>query len=219
MPSVFVSTAFDDAKFKCQRCGSCCHHKRPQEFGPLIPLERLKEFWEKSNLIYLTEKDIENISRRTGLEPGDFVDTLYEYDGRCVRVEDEGSKVILDLPVMRSKQDTTCVFYEEGCTIYSVRPDACRLFPFRVEERSTPEGDIVLHIGYNPHCPGIGKGKSAAKRDLEKLVVDQFKQRSESVASEVRRLAAEGMIRKDAQIYRTHPRFISGISEQKPEVK
>lgn len=219
MPSVFVFTAFDNAKFKCQRCGSCCHHKRPQEFGTLVPLERLNEFWEKSNLIYLTEKDIESISQKTGLSPKDFVDTLYEYDGQCVRLEDKGSKIILDLPIMRSKEDTTCVFYKEGCTIYSIRPQACRLFPFRVNEKSTPEGDIRLSIDYNPHCPGIGKGKSAAKRDLEKLVVDQFRQRSESVASEVRKLAAEGKIQKDAQIYRTLPRHQSGISEQEPEVK
>lgn len=168
-------------------------------------MERLKEFWEKSNLIYLTEKDIENIGRETGLAPADFVDTLYEYNGQCVRVDDAGEKIIMDFPVMQSKEDTTCVFYKDGCTIYSVRPKACRLFPFRVDEKSTPEGDIVLSIGCNPKCPGIGRGKRAAKRDLEKLVVDQFRQRSGSVAAEVQRLAAEGKVRKDARIYRTLP--------------
>jgi Fe-S-cluster containining protein len=205
LPQVFVLNASENIKFECQKCGSCCHHKRPQEFGILVPLERLKEFWEKSNLIYLTEKDIENISRKTGLSPKEFADTLYDYSGQVVRVEDNGSKVILDFPVMRSKQDTTCVFYENGCTIYSVRPRACRLFPFRVEEKASPKEDIILSIGFNSHCPGIGKGKITAKRDLEKLVVDQFRQRSESVASEIRKLAAEGKIQKDAQVFRTFP--------------
>jgi Fe-S-cluster containining protein len=205
LPRVVVLTAFEDIKFMCQRCGSCCHHKRPKEFEDLVPMEQLKEFWEKSNLIYLTKEDIERISRKTGLVAKDFVDTLYEYDGKFVRAKEGGKKVILDIPVMKSKEDTTCVFYEEGCTVYPVRPRACRLFPFRVEEKSTPEGDLILSIGYNPTCPGIGKGKSIAKKDLETLVVDQFRQRSESIASEVRILAAEGKIQKDAEVYRTIP--------------
>ena len=205
MPRVVVQTAFGDIKFMCQRCGSCCHHKRPSEFEDLVPMEQLKEFWEKSNLIYLTKEDIERIGRKTGLVAKDFVDTLYEYDGKFVRAKEGGKKVILDIPVMKSKEDTTCVFYEEGCTVYPVRPRACRLFPFRVEEKSTPEGDLILSIGYNPTCPGIGKGKSVAKKDLERLVVDQFRQRSESIASEVCILAREGKIQKDAEVCRTLP--------------
>lgn len=205
MPRVVVLTAFEDIRFMCQRCGSCCHHKRPKEFEDLVPMEQLKEFWEKSNLIYLTQEDIERISSKTGLVAKNFADTLYEYDGKFVRAKEGGKKLILDIPVMKSKEDTTCVFYQEGCSVYTVRPRACRLFPFRVEEKSTPEGDLILSIGYNPTCPGIGKGKSIAKKDLEKLVVDQFRQRSESIASEVRILAAEGKIQKDAEVYRTFP--------------
>lgn len=205
MPRVFVVNAVEDMKFRCQRCGSCCHHKRPQEFDDLIPVGQLTEFWEKSNLIYLTEEDIERISCKTGLVAKDFVDTLYDYDGKFVRAKEGGKKVILDIPVMKSKDDTTCVFYAEGCTIYPVRPRACRLFPFRVEEKSNPDGSLILSIGYNPNCPGIGKGKRVAKGDLEKLVVDQFRDRSESIASEVRVLATEGKIQKDAEVYRTLP--------------
>ena len=106
---------------------------------------------------------------------------------------------------MQSKDDTTCVFYKDGCTIYQDRPRACRLFPFRVEEKSTPEDDIILSIGYNPECPGIGKGQKSGKKDLEKLVIDQFRQRSEQIASELGKLGATGKIRKDAKIYRTCP--------------
>ncbi len=205
MPRVLVKTAFDAVRFKCQRCGSCCHHKRPEEFEILVPQERLKEFWEKSNLIYLTKEDIENIGQRTGMEPKAFVDTLREYDGRCVFVDDSGRRVILDLPVMHSKEDTTCIFYDEGCTVYPVRPKACRLFPFRVEEETTPQGDIILRINYNPTCPGIGKGKKVNGKDLEELVIGQFLRRSAAVAAEVQKLAAEGKIRKDAKIYRSFP--------------
>lgn len=205
MPSVIVNVIFGDIKFACQRCGSCCHHRRPLDFDDLVPLDRLKEFWEKSNLIYLTEKDIKDIGRRTNLKPDEFVDTLYGYDGNSVKVEDSGKKVILDLPVMKSKDDTTCVFYDHKCTVYSVRPKACRLFPFRVEEETAPSGDVMLNIGFNETCPGIGKGALVDKDKLKKLVLEQFIARTESIIPRIQKLAAEGKIDKNATIYRTLP--------------
>ena len=51
----------------------------------------------------------------------------------------------------------------------------------------------------------MGTGKIADKKLLEKLVSDQFRERSESVAAEVRALAEEGKIQRDAKVYRSHP--------------
>ena len=215
MPKVVIRADFDDIRFQCQRCGACCHHRRPQEFNDLIPSGRMKEFCEKSNLIYLTKKDIDKIGRRTKMLPKDFVDTLYEYDGRSVKVEDSGRKVILDLPVMKSRKDTLCVLYSDGCSVYTIRPNACRLFPFRVEEETMPNGDMLLNIRYNPSCPGIGKGKTVDKEKLKELVADQFMQRVESITSEIQRLHSKGAISRDAQIYRTMPgRICLGVSEE-----
>ncbi len=205
MPRVVVKAIFGNIRFKCQRCGSCCHHKRPLEFDDLIPSEQIEDFWRSSNLIYLTEKDVHAISNRTGMRPPDFVDTLYDYSECYVRIEDEGREVILDLPVMRSKEDTTCVFYQEGCSIYSVRPIACQLFPFRVEEETLDNGDILLNISYNSTCPGIGKGKMVDKKKLEGLVAEQFLQRTLDVSPHIQKLNASGAIASGARIYRTLP--------------
>ncbi|MDM7934665.1 MAG: YkgJ family cysteine cluster protein [Methanothrix sp.] len=202
MPRVFIRAAFESIRFECQRCGSCCHHRRPEGFGRLIPAERLREFSERSNLIYLTADEVERISRETGRRPEEFVETLYRYDGRSVRVE--GDRVILDLPVLRSNEDTTCIFYDRGCTIYPLRPRACRLFPFRAEERSSAEGDLELLIRPNLTCPGVGKGAPVEKEDIERLVAEQFEARSSSITAEVRRIASQGGIRRSARVYRAY---------------
>jgi Fe-S-cluster containining protein len=204
---VEIRPSFEDISFKCQRCGACCHHRRPEEFGDLVAQDQLKEFWKKSNLIYLSEKDIDNISRRTRLDPSAFVDTLYDEKRGSVKIAEDGAKVILDLPVFQRKDDSTCVFFgEKGCEIYSLRPVACRLFPFRVEEDTAPDGSIILRIGYNESCPGIGKGKSVDIKKLEKLVLKQFSERVEAVVPKVQRLRIAGKIKSDAEIYRTVPR-------------
>jgi len=168
-------------------------------------MDQIKEFWHKSNLIYLTEKDVSSIAKETGKEAEEFVDTLFNYDGCYVKIGDNGRQVILDLPVMKSKEDSTCVFYRDGCTIYSVRPIACRLFPFRVEEETLSSGDIILNINYNPTCPGIGKGHKVDKRTLEKLVADQFLQRTEDINPHLQRLNTTDNISKDTKIFRTLP--------------
>lgn len=202
-----METVFAEVKFQCQRCGGCCHHKRPAEFDDLVPMAKLKEFVEKSNLIYLTGEDIEKISRTAGRRPEEFVDTLYPYDGSSVKLEEHGRSVVLDLPVLKSKVDTTCVFYQSprGCAVYSVRPKACRLFPFRVDEETTSQGDVLLRIGYNSTCPGIGRGKPVDRKRLKILVAEQFIVRTKELALEVQKLKARGLISDKPEIYRTMP--------------
>jgi uncharacterized protein len=173
----------------------------------LVPMAKVKEFAERSNLIYLTEEDIDKIGRKAGRLPGDFVDTLYPYDGSSVKLMDNGRSIVLDLPVLKSKPDTTCVFYQgpSGCAIYSVRPKACRLFPFRADEETTGQGDVLLKIMYNPTCPGIGRGKTVDRNLLKRLVAEQFMVRTRELALEVQELKRRGLISENPQIYRTMP--------------
>ena len=69
----------------------------------------------------------------------------------------------------------------------------------------TNAGCWGLEMGYNPTCPGMGKGKEPDKKKLEKLVLNQFVERMEAIAPTVQRLRMEGKILPDARIYRTMP--------------
>jgi Uncharacterised protein family (UPF0153). len=170
----------------------------------LIPPELVQRFVERSNLIHLNEDEVTRISRVYGLRPDEFVDTLYPYNGRTVRVSDDGLKVVLDIPVLKSKADTTCVFYDSGCTIYPHRPRACRLFPFRISEREMG-GDVILSIDYNPGCPGIGKGDYADTRKIRELAVEIFSRRMNAITRETKELIASGSIKPGMVVYRTMP--------------
>ena len=74
---------------------------------------------------------------------------------------------------------------------------------------------FCFNINYNPTCPGVGKGKRVDKRKLEKLVVDQFLQRTEDITPHVQRLKASGAISEKARIFRTLPgRRANGSSSE-----
>jgi hypothetical protein len=74
-----------------------------------------------------------------------------------------------------------------------------------VEEESATNGDLLLKINYNPTCPGLGKGKLVDRRKLEKLVADQFLQRTEDIAPQIEALRISGAILESASVFRTLP--------------
>ncbi|TDM00495.1 MAG: zinc/iron-chelating domain-containing protein [Flavobacteriaceae bacterium] len=78
----------------CLSCGSCC-----RTTGPLF-----------------TTKDIERISKKLKLKPGEFVSSY-------LKIDQEGDYVLQKLP---------CPFLDLSdnfCSIYQDRPKACREFP------------------------------------------------------------------------------------------
>ena len=63
---------------------------------------------------------------------------------------------------VREDADGRCLFYEDGCRIYPVRPRQCRTFPFWVSIlRSEARWNSVRR-----QCPGIGKGRRYAKGEI-----------------------------------------------------
>lgn len=80
-------------EINCLECANCC-----KTTGPLY-----------------TEKDIERIAKHLRLSPSDF-------EQKYLRVDEDGDKVLQNLPCHFLAEDNTCLIYE-------VRPKACREYP------------------------------------------------------------------------------------------
>jgi uncharacterized protein len=67
---------------------------------------------------------------------------------------------------IREHADGRCFFYENGCTIYPVRPNQCKTYPFWFENlRSAKKWKRICK-----ECPGIGCGPLYSKEQILELV-------------------------------------------------
>ncbi|MEJ2657726.1 MAG: YkgJ family cysteine cluster protein [Desulfobacterales bacterium] len=67
---------------------------------------------------------------------------------------------------IREHSDGRCFFYDNGCTIYPVRPHQCRTYPFWFENlRSIKKWRRVSEA-----CPGIGCGDLHPKEEILKII-------------------------------------------------
>jgi len=67
---------------------------------------------------------------------------------------------------IKEHSDGRCFFYNNGCTIYPVRPLQCRTYPFWFENlRSSKKWKHVLR-----ECPGIGCGPLYSREKILKIV-------------------------------------------------
>ena len=63
---------------------------------------------------------------------------------------------------IKEKDNYACIFYENGCSIYSVRPNQCRTYPFWIKNmRSESNWE-----NEKKQCPGIGKGKLYSQKEI-----------------------------------------------------
>lgn len=64
---------------------------------------------------------------------------------------------------IRERKDGACMFWRDtGCSIYPVRPQQCRLYPFwfkLLRNRAAWEAE-------KKRCPGIGKGRCYAEAEI-----------------------------------------------------
>jgi len=102
--------------------------------------------------VFATEKEFQRISEHLNLALEEFLDTYTDdMDGYVSLI---------------SKPEGPCIFYDNGCTIYEIRPTQCRTYPF------------WNHIVKSPRkweeeaktCKGINRGKRWLNKDIKQLL-------------------------------------------------
>ena len=103
-------------------------------------------------LVRVTPGEIEAISKYLGLAQLFFI-KQYLYlcrEGFCINEDEKGR----------------CLFYQDGCRIYTVRPLQCRTFPFWCDNlRSEKKWRQIA-----AECPGIGKGRFYSKSEILDII-------------------------------------------------
>ena len=108
--------------------------------------------------IYVDDQEVRRIARFLDISRDVFVDR-YLYPFR-------------DSYSIAEYQDGRCVFFENGCRIYPVRPTQCRTFPFWFQNLRSEEN----WRGVCNRCPGIGKGPRYDKEEIFELIDLTFDQ-------------------------------------------
>ena len=139
----------------CMRCGNCC-----TRFG-----------------VCITPFDISRIAKATGLEPGTFVNTISEQEGR----ERTEPFVVIDkkkcLLILKWSIERHCIFFAgTGCGIYDDRPALCRTYPFcmggnglkDMKSRACPKGWAPAQEGKAQYAADIKRyqGELDAYREI-----------------------------------------------------
>ncbi|MCK4301001.1 MAG: YkgJ family cysteine cluster protein, partial [Planctomycetes bacterium] len=90
--------------------------------------------------VWVSPREVERIAGFLGLEAATF---------RRQFVRKVGARLSL-----KEGEDGDCVFYQEGCLIYPVRPTQCAIFPFWESNLRTPREWEQLAL----RCPGVNRG-------------------------------------------------------------
>lgn len=99
-------------------------------------------------VIYVSDAEITAIAEYTTIERDIFVE-------RCLYLIEQSYSI-------NETDDGRCIFYENGCSIYPVRPLQCSTFPFWFQNmRSQSSWSEALL-----RCPGIGKGPLFSKEAI-----------------------------------------------------
>lgn len=103
-------------------------------------------------VVYVSEYEIEEIARFLLIPVSGFIrQFLYPYkDGYSIYEDTRGR----------------CLFYENGCVIYPVRPSQCRTFPFWFDNLRSRQKWLRVE----KDCPGIGKGDFFPKEKILQLL-------------------------------------------------
>ena len=123
-------------QFRCQTdCGNCCKGPQPG--------------WT-----YVTEEEATRIAEFLGLTPDAF--------GKRHLRRLESGLCLTEKPVTND-----CILWDDevGCTVYKVRPQQCRQFPFWTEVVKTK----ATWSDYANDCPGMNQGTHYDAATIERI--------------------------------------------------
>jgi len=124
-------------RFSCTRCGKCCSLEVPVVLSDI-------ELWVKRGRYDI----ISNIVKKKASETLRKIFNLSFY-----------------YTFKRKSSTKECIFLKDNvCSIYSLRPLVCRLFPFAYSE-----DELSIHPWALENCEGLGKGEVFSRRELSVL--------------------------------------------------
>lgn len=102
--------------------------------------------------IYVSKPEIETIASSLNLTIKNFTaQYLYPFkDSYSIKEDNEGR----------------CLFFDEGCTIYTIRPLQCRTFPFWFSNMRSEQSWQEM----KRQCRGIGYGRRFTKIEILEMV-------------------------------------------------
>ncbi|MGD9217408.1 MAG: YkgJ family cysteine cluster protein [Desulfobacteraceae bacterium] len=106
--------------------------------------------------IYVTGAEIEIIAASLNRSVDAFTaQYLYPYKDSYSIKEDEQGR---------------CLFFDEGCAIYAIRPLQCRTFPFWFSNLRSQHRWQQIKC----ECPGIGRGRLYSREEIIKLAQESM---------------------------------------------
>ena len=123
----------DGLRFSCKRCSTCCRYE--------------------TGTVFLSEKDMEKLVSALNMDRDRIIKTY------CRWVTDWKGDEALSL---REKPNKDCIFWDEGCTLYSARPFQCISFPFWESVLTSFENWEIAASG----CPGMNDGELHSKEKI-----------------------------------------------------
>lgn len=139
--------------FTCQRTGKCCTH--PQIVVTLTHKDLWILFQESQGI-----DDLKSLIQFMVMEQEDVLEKLVLSNIKTLN----GNGIF----ILRKNTEHKCIFYDEEakiCNIHSIRPQACRNFPFAFNEIKD-QITVTLVKNATSFCMGIGKGKDYTKKEL-----------------------------------------------------
>ncbi|MDR0323933.1 MAG: YkgJ family cysteine cluster protein [Treponema sp.] len=124
-------------RFSCKRCSSCCRHD--------------------SGFVFLSEKDLKLLIPELKIDRDGFLNTY------CRWVIDWEGKEVLSL---KEKYNKDCIFWDNGCMVYMVRPAQCKTFPFWESIVASAQSWDIAASG----CKGMNTGNFHSKKAIESLL-------------------------------------------------